>query len=78
MKRIVLFILLFFAAAAQAATEPGINTGPVPEQDTVRPAPETEQEEVRKPLKKDPEWPRPFIPSEQIGADSVVSFPADI
>ena len=77
MKRIVLFIMLLFGAAALAATEPGGDTGPVPEQDTTRPAPETEQE-TKKQLKKDPEWPRPFIPSEQIGADSVVSFPADI
>jgi len=77
MKRIVLFILLLFAAAAQAATEPGVDTGPVPEQDTARPAPETKQETREQP-KKDPEWPRPFVPSEQIGADSVVSFPADI
>jgi hypothetical protein len=27
---------------------------------------------------RDEHWPRPFVPSEQIGADSVVSFPADI
>lgn len=77
MKRIVLFIMLLFAAAAQAATEPGIDTGPVPQQKQTRTAPDTEQE-TKKPPKKDPEWPRPFVPSEQIGADSVVSFPADI
>lgn len=28
--------------------------------------------------KKDPEWPRPFQPSEKVGADSVISFPVDI
>ncbi len=33
----------------------------------------------RQPRTKEKEqWPRPFIPSEKINADSVVSFPADI
>jgi len=34
------------------------------------PGPETE--------KKQADWPRPFIPTERISADSVVSFPTDI
>jgi hypothetical protein len=77
MKRVVLFIMLLFAASAQAATDPGVDTGPVPQKDAARPAPETEQKTETQP-KKDQPWPRPFVPSEQIGADSVVSFPADI
>ena len=77
MKRIFLFTVLLFTAIAQAATEPAVDTGPLPRQEKTRPAPETEQE-TKKPPKKDQQWPRPFIPSEQIGADSVVSFPADI
>jgi hypothetical protein len=28
--------------------------------------------------KPQPEWPRPYKPSEEISADSVVPFPADI
>jgi hypothetical protein len=26
----------------------------------------------------DPSWPQPFVPTDKINADSVISFPADI
>ena len=77
MKRIFLFTMLLVTAIAQAATEPEVDTGPVPQQGQTRPAPQTEQETNKQP-QQDQQWPRPFIPSEKIGADSVVSFPADI
>ena len=72
MKRIFLITMLLFFAIAQAATEPEVAT-----QEKPRPAPQNEQETSKQP-QQDQQWPRPFVPSEKIGADSVVSFPADI
>jgi hypothetical protein len=77
MKRIFLLTILFFTAIAQAATTPEVETEPIPKQEKTRPAPQNEHETIKQP-RKDHQWPRQFVPSEQIGADSVVSFPADI
>jgi hypothetical protein len=76
MKRIFLTILLF-TAMAQAATTPAVETELRPKQEKTRPAPQNEQETIKKP-QQDQQWPQPFVPSEKIGADAVVSFPADI
>jgi hypothetical protein len=73
MKRIIVFFFVLFAAAALAATEPGKESGP----DKDQPAPST-GEDSHEELQRGGSWPRPFVPSEKIGADSVVSFPADI
>ena len=77
MKRITVLFLILFAAAALAATEPGSDSGQAEPQEKAQTAPVT-GEDSREELQRDGSWPRPFVPSEQIGADSVVSFPADI
>jgi hypothetical protein len=77
MKRIFLITMLLFFTIAQAATEPEVDTGLRPRHEKPRPAPQTGQETSKQP-QQNQQWPQPFVPSEKIGADSVVSFPADI
>ena len=77
MKRIIVFFIVLFAAAALAATEPGKDSGQAKPEDKAQSAPVT-GEDSREELLRGGSWPRPFVPSERIGADSVVSFPADI
>ena len=77
MKRIVVFFIVFLAAAAFAATEPDKDSGQAEPEEKAQTAPVT-GEDSRAELPRDGSWPRPFVPSEKIGADSVVSFPADI
>jgi hypothetical protein len=77
MKRITVFLIVLFAAAALAATEPDKDSGQVEPEENAQSAPVT-REDSREELLRDGSWPRPFVPSEKIGADSVVSFPADI
>ena len=77
MKRFIVFFIIFFAAAALAATEPDKGTGKVEPEEKAQTAPVI-VEGSREELLRDGSWPRPFIPSEKVGADSVVSFPADI
>jgi hypothetical protein len=36
------------------------------------------QKKTQPPVRKGEPWPRTFVPSEKINADTVVSFPADI
>jgi hypothetical protein len=77
MKRYFLLTVLLFPAIAQTATTAEIETGSSTRQDKDRPAPQAEPKTDKQPM-QDQQWPRPFVPSEKIGADSVVSFPADI
>ena len=77
MKRITVFFVVLFAAAALAATEPGKDSGQAKPEDKAQTAPVTGEGSREKSLGGG-SWPRPFVPSEKIGADSVVSFPADI
>jgi hypothetical protein len=77
MKRFFLLFILLFTAMVQAATTPEVETGSVSQPEKDRPVPHVEQK-TGKQHKQDQQWPQPFVPSEQIGADSVVSFPADI
>ena len=77
MKRITVFFIVLFAAAALAATEPGKDSGPDKPAEKAQSAPVT-GEDSREEAQRGGSWPRPFVPSEKIGADSVVSFPADI
>ena len=77
MKRITVFFIVLFAAAALAATEPGKDSGQAKPEDKAQTAPVTGEDSRKKSLGGG-SWPRPFVPSEKIGADSVVSFPADI
>ena len=74
-KMVIIFFLL--TAAAMAASEPGTDGGQDIQEENVQPVPATKNE-VHEKSPRDESWPRPFIPSEKIGADSVVSFPADI
>ena len=77
MKRISVFFIVLFAAAALAATEPDKDSGQAEPEEKAQSAPVT-GEDSREELLRSGSWPRPFVPSEKIGADSVVSFPADI
>jgi hypothetical protein len=77
MKKIIVFFIVLFAAAALAATEPDRESGQAEPEEKVQSAPVTGQDN-RQELQRDGSWLRPFVPSERIGADSVVSFPADI
>ena len=77
MKRITVFFIVLFAAAALAATEPGKDSGSDTPEEKAQSAPVT-GEDSREELLRGGSWPRPFVPSEKIGADLVVSFPADI
>jgi hypothetical protein len=77
MKRITAFFIVLFAAAAMAATEPDKDNGQAEPEEKAQSAPVTGADS-REELLRSGSWPRPFVPSEKIGADSVVSFPADI
>jgi len=77
MKRVIVFFIVFLAAAAFAATEPDKESGQAEREEKAQTAPVT-GEDSRAELPGDGSWPRPFVPSEEINADSVVSFPADI
>ena len=77
MRKMVIFSIFLFVAAAMAATDPGTDNAQdkLKEKDQAVPA---IKEEVQEKSSRDENWPRPFVPREKIGADSVVSFPADI
>ena len=77
MKKIVLICIFLLAAAAMAAKEPGTDDGRDVREDRGQPPPVAEDNAQEKSA-RDSNWPRPFIPREKIGADSVVAFPADI
>ena len=77
MKRMLVIFIFFIAAAAMAATEPETDGGQDVQEEKVQPVPAIEAE-VHEKSPRHESWPRPFVPSEKIGADSVVSFPADI
>ena len=76
MKKILVCLIVLYAAAALAATEPAGDNGQKtpPAQDQ----PETAAPEDSRATQAGSSWPEPFEASEKIGADSVVSFPADI
>lgn len=71
MAALVLYASGVFAVGQEGASEPKKDL----EQQEVKK--ETQQQEVTKESKL-PEWPRPYKPTEEINADSVVPFPADI
>ena len=77
MKRIIVFLIVLFTAVALAATEPGEDRGQAEPEEKAQAAP-ANGEDSREKLQRGESWPRPFVPKEKIGADSVVSFPADI
>jgi len=74
-KSVMIFV--FLSAAAIAATEPGTDAGQDIQNENLQSDPAIEAE-VHEISPRDESWPRPFVPSEKIGADSEVSFPADI
>ena len=77
MKRLTVFFLVLFATAALAATEPGKDSGQAEPGEKAQAAP-VAGENSREESPRGGSWPRPFVPSEKIGADAVVTFPADI
>jgi hypothetical protein len=68
----LLLILLFCSSGLQAQEQP--------EPAELQPAgPVVQEPAAQEPAPpKPPGWPRPFQPSEQVGADSQISFPTDI
>ena len=77
MKKIFITLIFLLAANALAATAPETDRGQVIIEEKNQPVPAA-SENVQEKSQRDKSWPRPFVPSEKIGADSVVSFPADI
>ena len=69
----VVSILLSFWCTSVWADDPPDPSAPVPE--SGEGAQETVQEGIPR---EEIVWPKPFKPSEEIGADSQVSFPTDI
>jgi hypothetical protein len=71
MTVLVLLAVGVFAAGQDGTSDPE----KVPEQQEVKK--KTGQQES---IKEDqrPDWPRPYKPTEEISADSIVPFPADI
>ncbi|MDH3348882.1 MAG: hypothetical protein OEM02_12395 [Desulfobulbaceae bacterium] len=73
---ILLFYLLSgYAYGAQQAT-PEPSTAPSKQTQNQKKAKTATSPPSPQGIKGD--WPKPFVPSERIGADSVVSFPVDI
>jgi hypothetical protein len=71
MAALVLYASGVLAVGQEGASEPKKD----PKQQEVKK--EDHQQEITKESKL-PEWPRPYKPTEEINADSVVPFPADI
>ncbi len=71
-------LFLFFSATAVPARELAdreVDRATKKKQNVTEPA---LQKKPQPPVRKGEPWPRTFIPSEKINADTVVSFPADI
>lgn len=77
MKRVLLFLLLTAAVNAYGSESSVETVSKQPTDEQVPPDTGSQQSEPSIPRPKE-EWPKPFTPSERIGADSVVSFPVDI
>ena len=77
MKKMLMLFIFLSAAAVMAAAEPETDGGQDVQEEKVQPVPAIETE-VHEKSPRHESWPRSFVPSEKIGADSVVSFPADI
>lgn len=77
MKKIITMLVFLMATAVLAATDQGSDSNQDRQDEKVRPAPAAREEVINKSSRHE-SWPQPFLPSEKIGADSVVSFPADI
>lgn len=76
MRMVVVMVALMFVTASGFAEEkPASKEAPKkPVAADVQKGGDQEPGKAR----KQPEWPRPYQPSEEISADSVVPFPADI
>lgn len=77
MKRVLLCLLLTAAVNAYGSESPVETVPKQPIDEQVPPDSGSQQIKPSTPKAKE-EWPKPFTPSERIGADSVVSFPVDI
>jgi predicted small secreted protein len=78
MNKIALIFVFLSAAAVLASAQTGTGAGQDVQEENVQSAPAIKEADVNVISPRDESWPRPFVPSEKIGADSVVSFPADI
>lgn len=81
MKKILYPVIFFLLVSAPALTATEEGAGTDNSRETRQPKEEAapkEEHRVRPPAAVDTVWPRTFVPSEKINADTVVSFPADI
>ena len=69
-------LMVIMLSTPALAAEP-VNRQPAGKESSKPTQPVTEQEKGRRTQKKQPEL-KPFIPSEKIAADAVVTFPVDI
>jgi hypothetical protein len=78
MKRLVCSALFFFLITGTGLAQTA-EDGKVQEQQS-RPQPEQANNSKKKEKTKPDEepWPPPFTPSEEVGADAMISFPTDI
>jgi hypothetical protein len=84
MKRLYLTMAVLLAATALAPAQPGENPGDTDraaERDSARREEKSASDspDIREQVPPDGStWPRTFVPTEKINADSAVSFPTDI
>ena len=77
MKYVLLLLLIFIVHPVYGAEPQTSVEQPTPTEQPQRTAPEPGPSTAPREKNQEP-WPKPFQPSERIGADSAVSFPVDI
>jgi hypothetical protein len=74
-----ILLLLLFTTQALSAVEPVVKSDSATKQQQKIPVEKAAQQQPAKQKKSvRKNWPRTFVPSDKIGADSIVTFPADI
>ena len=77
MRVLILLVCLLWTMNVRAA-DPKIPEKPPAETGVEDAAQQGKAEQIGDREKKKPAWPRPYRPSEEISADSIVPFPTDI
>ncbi len=79
MKKLITLVLIFLLSGSSLAAQADSDRKPEQNEKQVQRVTKPESENKIQPLpSKGEPWPRTFVPSERIKADTVVSFPADI
>ena len=76
--RFLLLMMFLLGAVVVWAADPKIPEKPSDETKTEDAVQNKEIEQTGVQDKKSPTWPRPYQPSEEISADSIIPFPTDI